>query len=173
MSNPMQQAMAQREYLRLPWLQSYLPNHLCRRRYRPDDHATAWRRGTTAIKPAIGFLRPLGFIENELRRSYFALPAISPNHDDDWVSGRQEHFQHSRCTLYLHRVAPLPTAVVWPRPALEVWNTAHRSMCRARYDADIALFGDGSGHNPILHSSGVKTPGSLPDQARLRALQPL
>jgi len=79
-----------------------------------------------AMKPTIGFLRPrLASSFRNCAASSSAEPPISPIMTIDSVFGSARNSSStSMNSVPFTGSPPMPTAVVWPRPALEVWNTA-------------------------------------------------
>jgi hypothetical protein len=78
------------------------------------------------MKPTIGFLRPASrFVGEELRGFFLGRAADLADHDDRLgrVVG-EEQSSTSMKLVPLTGSPPMPTAVVWPRPSLVVWNTA-------------------------------------------------
>jgi hypothetical protein len=78
------------------------------------------------MKPTIGFLRPrLASSLMNWAASSSAEPPISPIMTIDLVaSSARNSSRMSMNSVPLTGSPPMPTAVVWPRPALVVWNTA-------------------------------------------------
>ena len=128
-----------------------------------------------AMKPTIGFLRPR--CASSLRNcaaSSSAEPPISPIMMIDSVASSARNISStSMNSVPLTGSPPMPTAVVWPRPALR--GLEHRLVgqrARARHNADRALLEDVARHDADLafvrrhHARAVR-----PDQARASSLQ--
>ena len=78
---------------------------------------------TPAMKPTMGFLREFRRMNSAASSS--AEPPISPIMMMDCVSSSARNSSRmSMNSVPFTGSPPMPTAVVWPRPALVVWNTA-------------------------------------------------
>ena len=79
-----------------------------------------------AMKPTTGFLRPrLASSARNWAASSSAEPPISPIMMMLLVASSLKNISStSMNSVPFTGSPPMPTAVVWPRPALEVWNTA-------------------------------------------------
>ena len=79
-----------------------------------------------AMKPTMGFLRPrLASSARNCAASSSAEPPISPIITIDLVlSSARNSSSMEMNSVPFTGSPPMPTAVVWPRPALVVWNTA-------------------------------------------------
>ena len=98
----------------------------------PETIAPAWpmRRPGGAVRPAmkptIGLVRPrFASSARNWAASSSAEPPISPIMMIDLVASSARNSSSTSMKLVpLTGSPPMPTAVVWPRPALVVWNTA-------------------------------------------------
>ena len=79
-----------------------------------------------AMKPTMGFFRPfLASRATNSAASSSAAPPISPIITIDSVFGSDRNMSStSMNSVPLTGSPPMPTAGVWPRPSLVVWNTA-------------------------------------------------
>ena len=89
--------------------------------------APAWpirnaESGSAAMKQTVGLKRRRGSRGEEMAAS--PRPAPISRSDDRLRLRSAGTAQHSTKLVPLTGSPPIPTAVVWPRPALEVWNTA-------------------------------------------------
>jgi hypothetical protein len=97
-----------------------------------------------------------------------SLPPISPTMRMPSVAGSSSN-NASTSTKFMPRTGspPMPTQVLWPRPLLVVWNTASYVSVPERDTMPILPFlWMKPGMMPILHSSGVMTPGQFGPTSR-------
>jgi len=127
---------------------------------------------TPGDEATIGFLRHACSSLMNWACVFLGGAADFTDHDDRGGLGVARNISSTSMKFVPDRIAPMPTAVVWPRPSGWSGTSPHRSgVAVTGDDADAAGLDNVAGMDAICTRRRSSLPGSSADQARFRSAQ--